>query len=51
MNQVLILLTACIIIIVMLSIFYSLWDVLLGRWSEKKRMQDQIDDQDEFDNS
>ncbi|CAI3953890.1 MULTISPECIES: hypothetical protein [Commensalibacter] len=51
MSQVIILLSACIMILVMISIFYSLWDILLGRWSEKKRIQNQIDDQNEFDNN
>lgn len=51
MLQGIILLSICIVVLVMFAIFYSLWDVLLGRWSEKKRMQNQIEDQDEFDNS
>lgn len=51
MSQVFILFVACIIILVMLAIFYSLWDILLGRWSEKQRKQNQIADQDEFNNS
>ncbi|MDI2113176.1 hypothetical protein [Commensalibacter nepenthis] len=51
MSQVITLLTVCIIILVMVAIFYSLWDILMGRWSEKKRIQRQLQDQDEFDNS
>ncbi|CAI3922161.1 unnamed protein product [Commensalibacter communis] len=51
MNQVMILLTVCIIALAMFAIFYSLWDVLMGRWSEKKRIQSQIEDQNDFDNS
>lgn len=43
-----ILLSVCIIVLVMLAIFYSLWDILMGRWSEKKRIQDQVKDQDMF---
>lgn len=44
-----ILLSVCIVALVMLAIFFSLWDILMGRWSNKKRMQDQLDDQDMFD--
>lgn len=49
MAQVIILLSILIVILAMLAIFYSLWDILMGRWSEKKRIQDQIDDQEKFD--
>lgn len=44
-----ILLSVCIVILAMLAIFYSLWDILMGRWSDKKRKQEQIEDQDMFD--
>lgn len=46
-----VLLTCCIIILVMLAIFYSLWDIVTGRWSKKQLQQDEMEDKEDFDNS
>lgn len=46
-----VLLACCIIVLVMLAIFYSLWDIITGRWSEKEQHQNEMEDQEDFDNS
>lgn len=51
MIEAMIFLTCCIIVLVMLAIFYSLWDIVRGRWTEKQHNENEIEDQEDFDNS
>lgn len=46
-----VLLSCCIVIVVMFALFYLLWDIITGRWSEKQQKQNEMEDQEDFDNS
>lgn len=50
MAAAIVFLSACIVLLVMFSIFCALWDVIAGRWSKneyKKNLQQDLDNFDE----
>ncbi|EHD15071.1 hypothetical protein CIN_00530 [Commensalibacter intestini A911] len=51
MGQAIFMLSGCILVLVMLAMFYSLWDIINGRWSEKQQRKNEMEDQEDFDNS
>ncbi|MDI2090945.1 hypothetical protein [Commensalibacter oyaizuii] len=44
-----ILLSVCLALLIMFSIFFSLWDVLVGRWSKTERKREEQEDKERFD--